>query len=287
MFEYSIDFDDGPINMDRIANSGQMFRWLVTDSGWEINDGGHQYSVGLLEGSRYHVEANADEHSFRRLFRTETRLEDILREIVVRGPELSEFIENRKGLRLMRPHGRTETLFSFLCSANNNVSRITKMVWNLASYGSGGFPSAEEIAAISEQTFRANGFGYRGATIPKVAQVIAANGGDRYLDQLARGDFESARQELIALPGVGKKLADCICLFALDHGESVPIDTHIWQVMTRLYFPHWIDSSLTDKKYEEIAAFFRDRFGELAGAAHQFLFVDNMERYRDRPRLLS
>ncbi|MEI8283174.1 MAG: hypothetical protein WCG75_12270, partial [Armatimonadota bacterium] len=66
---------------------------------------------------------------------------------------------------------------------------------------------------------------------------------------------------------------------------SVPVDTHIWQVLTRLYHPDWVGTTLTDKKYETVADALRDRFGELAGVAHQFLFVDNMERYRERGQL--
>ena len=158
------------------------------------------------------------------------------------------------------------------------------MVWKLAALGGDGFPDASEIAEVSEQTLREQGFGYRGATIPKVAQVLASNGGEKYLEELSRAGFETARAALIELPGVGKKLADCICLFAFDYGESVPIDTHIWQVLTRLYYPHWVGTNVTDIKYEEAAGSFRDRFGNLAGAAHQFLFVDNMERYREREK---
>lgn len=183
---------------------------------------------------------------------------------------------------MMRPACKTEVLFSFLCSSCNHVSRITSMVHSLAAYGGEGFPSIERLAHVTEQELRSQGFGYRGATIPKVAQVLLANGGEKYLDDLKLGTYQDARRELIALPGVGKKLADCICLYAFDFGESVPVDTHIWQVLTRLYHPEWVGTNLTDTKYETVSIHLRDRFGELAGVAHQFLFVDNMERYRER-----
>lgn len=281
MHRYSICIDDGPIDFNRIAKSGQMFRWLANDASWTIHDGGNLYQVASKDHRVFDVESNQPEEAFLSLFRLEINHQDLLDKIVDRGHELKPFIENRHGLRLMRPHSRTETLFSFLCSANNHVSRITKMVWSLANHKEAGFPSIEEIAQISEARLRELGFGYRGATIPKVAQMLAANGAEKYLDQLACIGYRDARKELITLPGVGKKLADCICLFAFDYNESVPIDTHIWQVMTRLYFPQWVGTNLTDTKYEAIVSFFQDRFGEVAGAAHQFLFVDNMERYRE------
>ncbi len=282
MFRYAVKIDDGPIDFDRIAKSGQMFRWLITESGWTAYDGGHVYHIRSLEKNRFEVESNQDESSFRRLLRLEKPHDKILDEIRSRGPEIEPFLIARQGLRILRPHSRAETLFSFLCSSCNHISRITGMVWHLANLGEGCFPTIETIANTSESTLRELGFGYRGATIPKVAGILASIGGENYLDDMANGSYQDVRNELIAMPGIGKKLADCICLFALDHGESVPIDTHIWQVLTRLYYPDWVGTSLTDRKYETAAAAFRDRFGEHAGAAHQFLFVDNMERYRER-----
>ena len=44
-----------------------------------------------------------------------------------------------------------------------------------------------------------------------------------------------ARQELMKLCGVGEKVADCICLFALHHMDAFPIDTHIHQVLEKHY----------------------------------------------------
>ncbi len=37
----------------------------------------------------------------------------------------------------------------------------------------------------------------------------------------------------MALPGVGRKVADCVALFSLDQSDTVPVDTHVWQVASR------------------------------------------------------
>ncbi len=34
------------------------------------------------------------------------------------------------------------------------------------------------------------------------------------------------------------QVAACICLFALDKHEAIPVDTHVWQVSTRYYTPN-------------------------------------------------
>ena len=279
---FEILIDDGPIDLARIANSGQMFRWQSLDGGWRVNDGDHWYAITDGGANRFEIESNQGESAFRSLFRLDIDHQAMKAEMMRRGPEIEPFLAQRQGLRMLRPNCKTEVLFSFLCSSCNHITRITSMVHSLALFGDHGFPSIERLSEVTEEQLRSRGFGYRGATIPKVAQILQSSGGERYLDDLSKGTYHDARNELIALPGVGKKLADCICLYAFDFGESVPVDTHIWQVLTRLYHPDWVGTSLTDKKYETVANHLRDRFGNLAGAAHQFLFVDNMERYRER-----
>lgn len=34
------------------------------------------------------------------------------------------------------------------------------------------------------------------------------------------------------------QVAACICLFALDKYEAIPVDTHVWQLAVRYYTPH-------------------------------------------------
>ena len=281
---YRIRIDDLPIDLARIANSGQMFRLFNFNGVWHMNDGDHVYQIVEKGPNDFAVESNQENQAFQNLFRLETNHAEMHQLLTQRGPEIEPFLAQRRGLRMLRPNCRTEVLFSFLCSSCNHITRITSMVRSLSQFADSGFPSIERLSEITEDQLRSRGFGYRGATIPKVAQILHSGGGEQYLDDLAQGTYSDARHELIALPGVGKKLADCICLYAFDFGEAVPVDTHIWQVLTRLYHPEWVGTSLADKKYETVAGAFRDRFGKLAGAAHQFLFVDNMERYRERDK---
>ncbi len=237
------------------------------------------------------VKSNSRREDFERLFRLDWDSVEIEREVLERGPELTPYLGSLEGLRVMRQSDPEETFFTFLCTPNNHIKRIAGMVGQLASYGPvagefGGiefhrFPSVEVIASIPEEDLRAKGFGYRGATIPNAARYALSKGPD-YLTSLKKEPYEVAQRALCEVPGVGPKLADCICLFGLDHTEAVPIDTHIWQAATRLYFPEWQGKALTDMKYRQVSAFFRDRFGELAGWAHQYLFFDNVLNWRDR-----
>jgi N-glycosylase/DNA lyase len=202
-------------------------------------------------------------------------------------PRLAPMLKAFPGLRTLRPASPTETLFSFLCTANNHMSRIVQMARYLASKGleiEPGhyvFPSVEQLAEISEVDLRANGFGYRGATIPAVAEAVIERG-DGWLKELASVDYPSARAELRLLPGVGPKLADCVCLFGLHFEHAVPIDTHVWKTVTEWYAPELRGVALTPSRYDQVANLFRSRFGELSGWAQQYVFYNRYISYRTR-----
>ena len=52
--------------------------------------------------------------------------------------------------------------------------------------------------------------------------VEAQNGlPDRELPEVIEG--------LCTLPGVGPKVAACICLFSLDKNQVIHVDTHVWK----------------------------------------------------------
>jgi N-glycosylase/DNA lyase len=53
---------------------------------------------------------------------------------------------------------------------------------------------------------------------------------EQWLFNLRDKPYEEVKEALLELSGVGPKVADCIALMSLDKLESVPVDTHVWQV---------------------------------------------------------
>ncbi|MGV3616930.1 MAG: hypothetical protein ACO1SV_16510 [Fimbriimonas sp.] len=243
---------------------------------------------------RFEVETNGQPEDFVRLFRLDWDADMVEAEILRRGPELAPYLGAMRGLRLLRPQRATEMLFTFLCTPNNNIPRIATLVRHLATFGPvidtvqerpvHRFPDVATVAAIPPEALRSRSFGYRANTIPTAARYILERGGDAYVDGLRQVPYEEAHTALLAVPFIGRKLADCIALFALHHTNAVPLDTHLWQAATRLYFPQWQGTNPTDLKYREVSAFIRGRFGELTGWAHQYLFFDNVLNWRSRGR---
>ena len=107
-------------------------------------------------------------------------------------------------------------------------------------------PSALTAPGV-EAHLRHLGFGYRAKYLHRTAIMISEEHESGWLDSLRNpespvlgfkptdaGDMEPGGREgyrrahemLLALPGVGPKVADCICLMGLGWGEAVPVDTH-------------------------------------------------------------
>ncbi|KAJ1441117.1 DNA glycosylase, partial [Ochromonadaceae sp. CCMP2298] len=171
------------------------------------------------------------------------------------GCERMQIVTERiRGVRVVR-QDPWECLISFICSSNNNIARIGQMLDKLRlTYGTyrcslGGylhrhdlydFPTAESLAAASEADLRALGMGYRAKFIKGSAQLVVdkTRAGEAGWFEQMRGIAQAAQaQLLLELPGVGRKVADCVALFSLDQTAAIPVDTHVWNIAIRDYAP--------------------------------------------------
>ncbi len=88
-----------------------------------------------------------------------------------------------------------------------------------------------------EQAIRPGGISkVKSARIKQILRAISDSehpGGALSLDWLASQPVTEAQAYLTSLPGVGRKTAACVLLFALGMRE-VPVDTHVSRVGTRL-----------------------------------------------------
>lgn len=220
------------------------------------------------------------------------------------------------GIRILRQDA-WEALIGFICSSNNNISRISGMVHNLClHYGPlighiddipyHDFPTPQSLCKPDvEEHLRNLGFGYRAKYIAKTARIVAEEkGGLAWLEALSnpeypqfgieprptgelleggREGYRKAHEELLVLQGVGPKVADCVCLFGLGWLESVPVDTHVWQIAQRDYkFGKGKHSSLTAATYVAIGNLFRELWGKEAGWAHSVLFTADLKAFSER-----
>jgi N-glycosylase/DNA lyase len=143
------------------------------------------------------------------------------------------------GVRILR-QDPWENVVSFICSSNNNISRISQMVQNLClTWGPRlgelpedgtvyhDFPKPEALVQPGvEQKLRELGFGYRAKYIAAAAKMVVEQHPPGWLEGLRDVPYKEAHEKLLLLPGVGPKVADCVCLMSLDKMGAVPVDTH-------------------------------------------------------------
>ena len=190
-----------------------------------------------------------------------------------------------------------ECLVSFICSSNNNIPRITKMVESIRrTYGDllltvGGhefysFPSLEKLLTeASDDDLRSRcGMGYRAKYLIETMNILHSLGGEDYLQHLRTiKDPTVVQEKLCQFTGVGRKVADCCALFSLQQHDAIPVDVHVWKIALRDYdsdatLRH--SKSLTPTLYKQVGDLFRTRFPRMSGWAHSLLFVAELPSFR-------
>ena len=184
-------------------------------------------------------------------------------------PALARLLDSWRGLRILQ-QPLEETLLTFLCSSTKQIPQIKQICNDLAQVfgdelypGWHKLPRWEQIHAADEDALRDCRLGYRARYLKGTAAHLNTHPG--WLDDLESLPYLEARERLIALPGVGGKIADCVLLFGAKRLEAFPVDTWILKAMSRRY-------ELTGWHPEQIAHFGRVHFGPYAGLAQQFLF---------------
>jgi N-glycosylase/DNA lyase len=86
------------------------------------------------------------------------------------------------------------------------------------------------------------------------------------LARMATLPTETARTELMQLPGVGQKIADCVLLFGYGFQSAFPVDVWVMKALRQLYFPGRRVSR------QRLHRFTATHFGPSAGYAQQYLF---------------
>ena len=93
---------------------------------------------------------------------------------------------------------------------------------------------------------------------------------EEFVESIKNLDTESARQKLMTLKGIGRKVADCILLFGYHKTDVFPTDTWIVKVYNKIN-----STNSTDAK--KISKEFVSQFGDLSGYAQQYLFYQMRE----------
>lgn len=263
-------------DLDATLTSGQAFRWKPHGNAW----------VGVI-GNRW-VRLQCKEAEL--LAQTAQPIADWdwlthylqldldLREVVATfppDPAMRSAICACEGLRLLR-QDPWECLASFILSSTKQIVQIQQIVSLLCeNFGrqiavpesfpiARSFPTAARLALASEKELRNCKMGFRAPYLLASARRIAE--GKLDLQQLHSLPADEARAQLLELPGVGPKIADCVLLFAYGFQTAFPVDVWVMKALRELYFPRRRPSRL------KLQDFTQNYFGRNAGYAQQYLF---------------
>jgi N-glycosylase/DNA lyase len=309
--------------------NGQCFNWLVVEndsdtaattpspqkSAWGVHNANEW--VGPLQNRVLSIRETPTttmcrvlcgptqnvKEDLQRYFRLEIPLAPLYDEWSRQDARLSKIATAIPGVRILR-QDPIECMFSFICSSNNNIPRITKMlssfrekygkfmmelpvrndVGDIATTSLFQFPTLDTLANASEEELRAMGLGYRAKYLIETRDLLAECGGDDYLRKLrTTPESQTVQDELIKFSGIGRKVADCIALFSLDQDDAIPVDVHVQHIACRDYDSTVLGGakSITPTIYKRVGDLFRDRFSNYPGWAHSLLFVAELPSFRD------
>lgn len=260
-----------PFSLYHTLTCGQAFRWHKRGE-WFTGVIGKNVilvreNAGVLEASTT-AAIDIIEDYFRHDDNFDAILCELRKDIV-----LTRAMNKFSGLRLLR-QDPWECVVSYVCSIASNIPKITYSIETMSErfgermeYGGEtffSFPDVDSLARVRVRDLERCGLGFRARYVSLLAKILEKERID--LASLRRCGFEEAREELIALPGVGEKVADCVCLFSLDKLEAFPIDRWIRRIMVEEY----LHSKLSDARVREYA---KGRFGKYAGYAQEYLFA--------------
>jgi len=283
--------------------SGQAFRWRQIGEAWEGIIAGRCVRLHQV-GELIRAETAAPQADWDWL-RDCLQLDVDLAAVVATFPDdepMRTSVAACRGLRLLRQEP-WECLVSFICSSTKQIVQIQQIIAllcerfgelipvgddvrslhffsslqpldprpdtqsetpHVVSYTGRAFPTAARLAACTEAELRSCKMGFRAPYILAAAKAVGS--GELDLDRLHALPTADARAALMGLHGVGRKIADCVLLFAYGKQDAFPVDVWVRRALTELYFPRRRPSA---KRLEHFA---NTHFGPNAGYAQQYLF---------------
>lgn len=253
-------------SMEKIMESGQCFRVRrFPDGVYRFLTGDSAVYLRSLGKGRY--EASCTPQEWREVwtpyFDLERDYASLRRSAGGKHPFVDAAMETGAGLRILR-QDPWEMLLTFIISQRKNISAIAAAVETLAArWGKPlateretlfAFPTPEAMAEVTEEELRTCALGYRAPYVLDAVRQVS--GGALDLKVLEQLEDEALFRALQSVRGVGKKVAECVCLFGFGRLCRVPVDV-------------WIDRAIREEcgGCEPFSL-----YGDDAGVMQQYVF---------------
>ena len=226
-------------NLAQIADSGQCFRLTtLSDGAYVAITGDHLVKItpSHLGGYVFHCSFEEFRDVWIPYFDLTTNYAGF-QEKMMSDPFLKEAIEDGGGIRILR-QDLWEMVVTYIISQRNNIPKIRKAVNTLSElYGTFlgeidghnfySFPTPDQLRG---KDLSPVSLGYREDYVKSLSDQD-----DEFWDQIREQDDDTAHKMLVALHGVGEKVANCVMLFGLHRMDSYPRDVWINRMIDDVY----------------------------------------------------
>lgn len=254
------DFD-----LDKIIESGQCFRpQKLSDGRYRFLSGSALlYLTPLGDGQYDAAWYGSDREYWADYFDLGRNYAALRCSLAGQSSYLDKSLDFGQGIRILH-QDPWEMLITFLISQRKSIPAIRTAVEHLARccgepLSAEGdkvflFPTPQQLCGLSEAQLMGCGLGYRTRYIQNAA--AQASSGTLDLGALAALPDDALFSRLLELDGVGKKVANCVCLFGYGRTAMAPIDV-------------WIQR-LIDEEFDGRDPF--PSYDQQAGIVQQYLF---------------
>lgn len=274
-FSCITDIPDKELSLDKTLNCGQAFRWNKLNNGsWEgvINGKIVMLTQGVIEETNKNgIITNLNEEDTKNILipylDLDTNYQEKLSKIQMNDFE-KQCCECGLGIHILR-QDLLEIMVTFLMSQFNSMRNIRLIIKHICeNYGNKltvnwvgqeitdySFPNIEKLSTLTyRDCYDVCRMGLRSQYFVEMIQTLKEH--PEILDKLKNASYNEAMKILTNFDGIGVKVANCICLFALHHTEAFPIDVHIKRIIDEHF-----DGNLDFKKY-----------GDMAGVMQQYMY---------------
>lgn len=276
----SLELQVRDFDLEQIFECGQCFRWDRREDGSYLGVAGQSLAKmsmaqesGFLKIELLRSGDGEDENFWKKYLDLDRDYGKIKEELCRKDEKIREAVEFGSGIRILS-QDPFEMVISFIISQNSNIPRIKKCINSISEkYGKKigdyegrtyyAFPTPNALAKATEAELMDLKLGYRAAYIVKTVSIILGNMDN--FDRIESMEYEEAKEFLLRLSGIGPKVADCILLFGLRHFHAFPIDVWVKRIMHEAY-------GFEEKDLKGMQDFAKEKFGENAGLAQQYLF---------------
>ena len=265
-------------NIKQIVECGQCFRWEKVE---ELDYIGvaHGKVIEVIQEEDKVTFLNTNEEDFKNIwfdyFDLGRDYSKVKKELA-KDEILRKSVEYGYGIRILNQE-YFEILISFIISARNSIPSIMKSIkkisekWGRAIEYKGityyTFPTAEEIKEATLEEIKETGASFRSKYILDTIYNVnnCEENPEHNLEHIASLNDDDCHLKLQNFKGVGAKVADCVMLFSMEKYSAFPVDVWVKRAMMHFY-------SAEEASLPKIRIFARNKFGDLAGFAQQYLF---------------